>query len=208
MNLTTRDCVICLRGGPPTTVPIVVDGPISWTGRRRLRQQRLAGTARATAAAVRRSASGDSYRAKSLSASPPTCPRRLRDQLARLPRGAIVCGRNGRRPVGGAAHLHAWRVPLVSWAGRFSLTGLDCGGSIEVRQIWPQPLIGIPNRSIRPASISNNLWLWCSSRCGIGMRQIRPQLGFWLVFYSHRRLCPSQHCVPMWRPWCWRPARG
>jgi hypothetical protein len=30
---------------------------------------------RATAAAVRRSASGDSYRAKSLSASPPTCPR-------------------------------------------------------------------------------------------------------------------------------------
>jgi hypothetical protein len=36
-----------LAGGPPTTVPIVVDGPISWTGRRRLHQQRLAGTGRA-----------------------------------------------------------------------------------------------------------------------------------------------------------------
>jgi hypothetical protein len=149
-----------LAGRAPQPPLIVVDGPISWTGRRRLHQQRLAGTGRAdqqgsawrvrpqgrtdtslrlqtvalpppsperratAAAAVRRSASGDSYRAKSLSASPPTCPRAPSRSVRAPACGAIVCGRNGRRPVGGAAHQHAWRVPLVSWPAAFRSPGL------------------------------------------------------------------------------------
>ena len=39
--------------------------------------------------------------------------------------------------------------------------------------------------------VSHNLGLCISSRCGIGMRQIGPQIDFFLVLFQSWRLCPG-----------------
>ena len=119
----------------------------------------------------------------------------VRDAFAISSRACLAARSSAAEMVGGQLEAQLTYMPgAFLWSpgpAAFRSPGLIAAVVLRSDKSGRNPLgkrVLIPNRSIRPASISNNLWLWCSSRCGIGMRQIRPQLGFLLVFYSHRRL--------------------